>query len=49
MLWILFILLLLAWLVAVVASYTMGGFVHFLLLLAILTLIVQVTSEKRTT
>jgi hypothetical protein len=47
MLWPLFIILLLAWLAGVVASFTLGGLIHFLLLLAVLTLVVQVTRGRR--
>jgi hypothetical protein len=48
MLWTLFIVLLVLWLVGVVSSYTLGGFIHILLVLAVLALIFQlVTSEKR--
>ncbi len=48
MLWTLFIVLLVLWLVGVVSSYTLGGFIHILLVLAVLALIFQiVTSENR--
>ena len=47
MLWTLFIVLLVLWLVGVVSSYTLGGFIHILLVLAVLALIFQlVTSES---
>ena len=45
MLWTLFIVLLVLWLLGVVSSYTLGGFVHLLLVLAILALIFQLLSE----
>ena len=49
MLWTLFIILLVLWLLGIVSSYTMGGFVHILLVLAIVALIFQlVTSRSRT-
>ena len=49
MLWTLFIVLLVLWLLGVVSSYTMGGFVHILLVLAIVALIFQlVTGRSRT-
>ena len=38
MLWTLFIVLLVLWLVGVVSSYTLGGFIHILLVLAVLAL-----------
>jgi hypothetical protein len=48
MLWTLFIVLLVLWLVGVVSSYMLGGFIHILLVLAVLALIFQlVTSENR--
>ncbi len=48
MLWTLFIVLLVLWLVGVVSSYTLGGFIHILLVLAVLALIFQlVTNGKR--
>ncbi|HEY6305077.1 MAG TPA: lmo0937 family membrane protein [Candidatus Angelobacter sp.] len=47
MLWTLFVLLLLVWFLAVVGSYTMGGFVHVLLGLAVLTLVVQLARGRR--
>lgn len=48
MLWTLFIVLLVLWLVGVVSSYTLGGFIHILLVLAVLALIFQlVVTGKR--
>lgn len=48
MLWTLFIVLLVLWLVGVVSSYTLGGFIHILLVLAVMALIFQlVTSGRR--
>ena len=41
MLWTLFIVLLVLWLVGVVSSVTLGGFIHILLVLAVLALIFQ--------
>ena len=36
MLWTLFIILLVLWLLGVVSSYTLGGFIHVLLVLAVM-------------
>ena len=47
MLWTLFVILLVVWFVAMVTSYTMGGLIHLLLLLAAITLIVQVVKDRR--
>jgi hypothetical protein len=46
-LWTLFVILLVVWFVAMVTSYTMGGLIHLLLLLAAITLIVQVVKDRR--
>jgi hypothetical protein len=41
MLWTLFVILLVLWLLGVVSSYTLGGFIHILLVLAIVAVLVQ--------
>jgi hypothetical protein len=47
MLWTIFLVLLVLWLVGVVSSYTLGGFIHVLLLIAIVTLLIQVIQGRR--
>ncbi len=47
MLWTLFVILLVLWLVGVVSSYTLGGFIHILLVLAVLALIFQLLADRR--
>ncbi len=42
MLWTLFVILLVLWLLGLVTSYTLGGFIHILLVVAIAVLLVQV-------
>ena len=49
MLWTLFVVLLVLWLLGVVTSYTMGGFIHILLVLALVALVFQLISGRRTT
>jgi hypothetical protein len=49
MLWTLFIVLLVLWLLGVVSSYTLGGFIHILLVLAVIALIFQLIGGRRTT
>jgi len=49
MLWTLFVILLVLWLVGIVSSYTLGGFIHLLLVLAVLALVFQLISDRRTT
>ena len=46
MLWTLFVIFLVLWLLGVVSSYTIGGFVHVLLILAVVALIVQLLSTR---
>jgi Family of unknown function (DUF5670) len=47
MLWTIFIILLVLWLLGLVSSYTMGGFIHILLVIAIVVLIIQLISGRR--
>jgi hypothetical protein len=49
MLWTLFVILLVLWLAGVVSSYTLGGFIHLLLVLAVLALVFQLITDRRTT
>ncbi len=49
MLWTLFVVLLVLWLVGLVSSYTFGGFIHILLVLAVIALIFQLISGRRRT
>ncbi len=46
MLWTLFVILLVLWLVGVVSSYTLGGFIHVLLVLAVVALIFQLMTAR---
>ena len=48
MLWSLFVILLVLWLVGVVSSYTLGGFIHLLLVLALVALVFQLLTGRRT-
>ena len=47
MLWTLFVVLLVLWLLGVVSSYTMGGFIHLLLVLAVIALVFQLITGRR--
>ncbi len=47
MLWTIFIILLVLWLLGMVSSYTMGGFIHILLIIAIVVLIVRIVQGRR--
>ena len=47
MLWTIFLVLLVLWMIGVVSSYTIGGFVHVLLVLAVVALLVQLIQGRR--
>jgi len=47
MLWTIFVILLVLWLLGLVSSYTMGGFIHILLVIAVVVLILQLISGCR--
>ncbi len=46
MLWTIFVILLVLWLVGVVSSYTFGGFIHLLLILAIVVVLIRVIQGR---
>lgn len=48
MLWTIFAVLLVLWFLGLVTSYTFGGFVHILLVLAVVVLLFQLFSGRRT-
>jgi hypothetical protein len=47
MLWTIFVILLVLWLLGIVSSYTLGGFIHILLVLALVVLILQLVTGRR--
>jgi hypothetical protein len=47
MLWTIFVILLVMWALGMVTSYTLGGFIHILLLLALVSLLIQVIGGRR--
>ena len=47
MLWTIFVILLVLWLLGLVTSYTMGGFVHILLVVAVAVLLIQLVTGRR--
>ena len=46
MLWTIFVILLIMWLLGMVTSYTMGGFIHILLILALVSVLIQVITGR---
>jgi hypothetical protein len=47
MLWTIFVILLVLWLLGLATSYTLGGFIHLLLLLAIAVVLIRVIQGRR--
>jgi uncharacterized membrane protein YoaK (UPF0700 family) len=47
MLWTLFVILLSLWLLGIVSGYALGGFIHVLLVLAVVALIFQLVGDRR--
>lgn len=47
MLMTLFIVLLVLWLLGVVTSYTMGGFIHILLVVAIVVMLIRIIQGRK--
>lgn len=47
MLWTVAVLLLLLWVLGMVSAYTIGGFIHILLLLALVSVAIQLIGGRR--
>lgn len=47
MLWTIAVILIVLWLLGLVSSYTMGGFIHILLVIAIIVVLVSVIRGRR--
>jgi hypothetical protein len=47
MLWTIFVILLVLWLLGMVTSYTLGGFIHILLVVAIAVVLIQLITGRR--
>ena len=47
MLWTLAVVLLVLWALGLVSSYTMGGFIHILLVIAIVMVLVRIIQGRR--
>lgn len=48
MLWTIFVILLVMWLLGLVSSYTLGGYIHLLLVVAVIVLVVNLITGRRT-
>ena len=47
MLWTIAVVMIVLWLLGMVSSYTMGGFVHLLLVIAIIMVLVNIIQGRR--
>jgi hypothetical protein len=47
MLWTIFVVLVILWLLGLVSGYTLGGFIHVLLIIAIVVVLIRVISGRR--
>ncbi len=47
MLWTMFGILMVMWLLGMVSSYTMGGFIHIVLVAAVVILVIQLLQGRR--
>lgn len=46
MLWTIFVILLVLWLLGLVSGYTLGGFIHILLVIAVVALLIRLISGR---
>ncbi|HEX9303117.1 MAG TPA: lmo0937 family membrane protein [Thermoanaerobaculia bacterium] len=46
MLWTIFIILLVLWLLGLISGYTLGGFIHILLVIAVVVLIIRLIQGR---
>ena len=47
MLWTIFVILLILWLLGLVSGYMMGGFIHILLVIAIVVVLIRIIQGRR--
>ena len=47
MLWTIAVILLVLWLLGLVSSYTLGGFIHLLLVLALVILVINLVTGRK--
>jgi hypothetical protein len=49
MLWTIAVILIILWLLGLVSSYTMGGFIHVLLVIAVIVVLLNIIQGRRIT
>ncbi len=47
MLWLIFTILLVMWLLGMISGYTLGGFLHLLLIIAIAAVLIRIIQGRR--
>ncbi len=47
MLWTIFVILVILWLLGLISGYTIGGFIHVLLVIAIVVVLIRVIQGRR--
>jgi Family of unknown function (DUF5670) len=47
MLWTFFMILVILWLLGIVTSYTLGGFIHILLVVALIVMLLRIIQGRR--
>lgn len=47
MLWTIFVILIILWLLGLISGYTIGGFIHILLVLAIVVVLIRIIQGRR--
>ena len=47
MLWTIFVILLVLWLLGLVTAYTLGGFIHILLVIAVVVILIRIIQGRR--
>jgi hypothetical protein len=47
MLWTIAVVLMLLWVLGMVSSYTLGGFIHILLVLAVVTVLIRLITGRK--
>ena len=47
MLWTIFVILLVLWAVGMVSSYTLGGYIHILLIIALAVVLINIIQGRR--
>lgn len=47
MLWTIFVILLILWFLGLISGYTLGGFIHILLILALVVVLIRIIQGRR--